>query len=191
MTVKLIYAASQNGVIGKNGKVPWDLPEDLKHFQQLTKNNVVIMGRKTWESLPKDKRPLSNRLNIVISKTMTSLPGVTVERFLSDALIKSFEDDNNVTQFIIGGASLFKESIRYADEICLTNILHDFEGDTFAPIIPDDQWKVKSKDSAQILTSTNGLKYQFINYVRTSGKKLLNSSLSGRFVPDKLKKNYG
>ena len=126
-----IVAAARNHVIGKNNKLPWHFPEDLKHFKQLTLGSTVIMGRKTFESIGK---PLPGRENFIISRTSKSGSGIQVFNSIGNALGAVRTEK----AFIIGGAEIYRATINSMDGIYLTRIDADYEGDAFYPDIPDD-----------------------------------------------------
>tara|TARA_Y100000389_G_C17464848_1_gene524624 strand:+ start:1466 stop:1930 length:465 start_codon:yes stop_codon:yes gene_type:complete len=126
--VSLIAAVSKNGVIGVDNKLPWYIPQDLKRFKELTTNNVVVMGRKTYESIGK---PLPNRLNIVVSRNKDlEIDGCLVVNNIPKAIKKAGHDKEI---FIIGGGEIYKESLIFADKIYLTKINTVHEGDTTFP----------------------------------------------------------
>lgn len=155
--VSIIVAKSENGVIGRDGKLPWYIPEDLKRFKKLTTGKTVIMGRKTYESLPKESKPLPDRINIVISKNKNfSAKDCIVVDSLEKAIKKS---DNNKEIFIIGGGEIYKESLKYSDKIYVTEVEGNFEGDTFFPTL-DSKWKEVNKEEK------GG--YCFIDYIYQS-----------------------
>jgi dihydrofolate reductase len=135
--VSLIAAVSENGVIGVDNKLPWYIPDDLKRFKKLTSGNVVIMGRKTYESLGK---PLPNRLNIVISRNKDLvIPGCLVFNNLSKAIKKAGSDKEI---FIIGGGEIYRKGIILADKIYLTKVHQEVKGDTtFPEIVEWDEYK--------------------------------------------------
>lgn len=148
------WAQSANGVIGRNGTLPWHLPEDMKHFRELTAGATVLMGRRTWESLPPRFRPLPGRRNLVLSRT----PQEGVETFpdLSQALAAVSGD-----VWVMGGAAVYRAALPLADRIVVTEIRELFEGDTYAPDVdlpPDTvgEW----------LESSTGLHYRFVTYSR-------------------------
>lgn len=128
--ISIIAAVSRNGVIGRGNDLPWSLPSDLKHFQRSTRDQTVIMGRNTWDSLPAAFRPLPRRKNIIVSKTMMNIDEAIVCRSLSDAVIVA--EDNG---WIIGGAQLYKTAfdIGVVDQIVLSEIDADVEGDVYFP----------------------------------------------------------
>lgn len=136
--VKLIVACDPNGVIGKDNKLPWRIPGDLKHFKLVTSGNVVVMGRNTYESIGK---PLPNRVNIVVSKRhykkLSKVKGIVAVKSLEDAITvgKSFQ-----TQiFIIGGSSIYNEAIekKLIDKMIITHIFEEYEGDSYFKIPKD------------------------------------------------------
>ena len=141
VVVSIIACASKNSVIGKDGKIPWYYPKDLIFFKNVTSGYPVIMGRKTFESLGK---ALSGRLNIVISSSEISDSNVTRATSLENALeICYFNKANRV--FLIGGESVYKAGLKYADEILLTRILRNVKGDRKFPRIPMN-FKIDSYD---------------------------------------------
>jgi dihydrofolate reductase len=116
--IGLIAAVSKNGVIGLNGTIPWNYPEDMKHFRKTTANSTVIMGRKTFESIG---RPLPKRRNIVISRTNVEVEGIETFSSMKEALESPlFSSSLNGDRWLIGGASIYEEGMQYADEIHLT-----------------------------------------------------------------------
>ncbi len=134
--VTIIAAVAENNVIGKNNELIWHLSDDLKHFKSLTNGHHVIMGRKTFQSMPK---ALPNRTNVVISRQPDfTAENITVVRSLEEAL-KVAKDDPQ--PFVIGGGEIYKEALQYADRIELTRVHHEFEGDTFFPEINLQRWK--------------------------------------------------
>ena len=141
MIISMIAAVSQNGVIGKNNDLPWQLPDDMKYFMQTTKGHYVIMGRRNYDSIPEKFRPLPNRPNIVITRQENfQAPGCTVVHSLEDAL-KLAKENNEPEAFIIGGAEIFKLGLTYADRLYLTEIQATIEGDTYFPEFKKEEWK--------------------------------------------------
>jgi len=125
----LIAAVARNGVIGKDGALPWHLTEDLKHFKKITTGHAIIMGRKTYASIG---RPLRGRRNIVISRAAgATFPGCEVARSLGEAIALARSTDP--CPFVIGGASVYDEALPLATELHLTTIDEDVEGDTHFP----------------------------------------------------------
>lgn len=156
--VSIIVAQSKNRVIGKENKLLWSLPADMKHFRDTTKGGVVIMGRKTYESIG---RPLPNRINIVISSnTNLQIEGCEVCNSLESALEKAGSGEI----FIIGGGEIYKQAMYLADKIILTEINEEFEGDTYFPEIDSNWVKVSKKDF--LPDEKNKYSYSFIEYER-------------------------
>jgi len=149
---------AENKVIGKNNTIPWSLKEDMAHFKELTMGWPCIMGRKTWESLP--KKPLPGRLNIVISQSLAdgTEPGVTVFTSLQEA-VQYCAGQEKI--FICGGASIYREALTLANKIELTVIHRQYEGDTFFPEIDDAHWK-----KTGVIDFDD---YSFISYSRLFG----------------------
>ena len=134
--ITIIAAAASNHALGKDNKLIWHLSKDLQHFKTLTNGHAVIMGRKTFESMP---RALPNRTNIVITRQSDyQAENITVTSSLSEALTIAKDDPR---PFIIGGGEIYKEAMSIADEIELTRVHADFEADTFFPEINSHQWK--------------------------------------------------
>lgn len=137
MKIALVAAASDNNVIGDNNALPWRMPADMKFFKELTTGHPVIMGRKTYYSFGK---PLKNRQNIIISRDKNlTIKGCVVVNSLKEA-IKEAKKDKEV--FIIGGAEIYRQSMKIADKIYLTRIHSRFDGDAFFPEIKERNWKL-------------------------------------------------
>jgi dihydrofolate reductase len=151
----LIAALSKNLVIGKDNKIPWNIPEDLKWFKKNTINKDVIMGRLTWQSIGK---PLSMRNNIVISRKKIDKPGIICVDSISNAIIAS---KNTEEIMVIGGAQIYKKMLFYANKLYLTHIDADFVGDAYFPRYKIfSHWKQSFK--TKILQSkTNSYNYYF------------------------------
>jgi dihydrofolate reductase len=141
MLISLVVAATENNVIGKNNKLLWHLPNDLRFFKNTTWAMPVIMGRKTFDSLGK---PLTGRTNIVITRQNGwNADGVKVVKNLEEGLIEASHADAKEA-FVIGGGEIFKQSMPLAHKIYLTRIHTTLEGDTFFPAINDTEWKLVS-----------------------------------------------
>jgi len=140
--IALVVAASENNAIGKNNQLLWHLPNDLKFFKNTTWGSVVIMGRKTFESVNK---PLPGRINIVITQQPNwQAEGVITVHSVEEAIEKGYQTDCKEL-FIIGGGEIYKQSLNLADKIILTRVHTTIEGDTFFPEIDSHQWnKTKS-----------------------------------------------
>jgi dihydrofolate reductase len=144
MILSIIVAASSNNVIGKDNKLPWHLPEDLKYFKNTTWAMPVVMGRKTYESIGK---PLSGRINIVITRNKDlKIDGVEAVQSLNEAM--EIAGKHKVKEvFIIGGAEIFNTSLPLVSRIYLTRIHSEIDGDVFFPVFNKENWLlVKNKD---------------------------------------------
>jgi dihydrofolate reductase len=172
--VGLVWAQTSDGVIGKDGDMPWHLPEDLKHFNRLTIGHPVIMGRKTWLSFPEKYRPLPGRTNIVITrqKSWAGTPeaeGAVVVPSLDDALLESQFVDGGETVWILGGGEVFRQSTELASVAVVTTIDVEADGDTYAPEL-DETWEAAASVPPDgWLTAANGTRYRFTKWVRTEG----------------------
>lgn len=139
--IKIIAAISENGVIGKNGDLIFKHAEDLKHFKAQTTNNVIIMGRKTWESI--GSKPLPNRTNIILSKN-NIISGENHFSILNiDEIPMIAKEYHNKHIFIIGGGEIYKQTINIADELIITQFNEFAEGDTHFPQIDRNVWMCK------------------------------------------------
>ncbi|WP_375606988.1 MULTISPECIES: dihydrofolate reductase [unclassified Bartonella] len=143
ISICFIAAVAENGVIGREGAMPWHLSTDLQRFKALTLGKPIIMGRKTWDSLG---RPLPGRTNIVITRDCTfNAEGAVVAHSLSQAcsLATSVASQNNVKEiFIIGGGEIFQQGLPMADKIFLTEVLASIEGDSFFPVFDKEKWTI-------------------------------------------------
>ena len=158
MQLHLIFATARNGVIGRDNALPWHLPEDMAHFKRTTMGCPVIMGRKTWDSLPARFRPLPGRINVVVTRQAGwSETGAQPSSSLREALsfCEQFAD-----VWVIGGAELYAQTLPLADTAVVTEIDADFEGDAFAPQF-GAQWQETTRESH---TSVNGLNFSFVTY---------------------------
>lgn len=154
--VYLIAAVAANRVIGANGKLPWHLPEDLKHFKALTLGHPLIMGRKTWESLGK---ALSGRENIVVTRAPGyDAPGASVASSLDGALALCAGEP---TVFVIGGGELYSAALPLADGLVLTEIQRDYAGDARFPRFDRSAWRETQRKPQ---TSADGLRFDFVLY---------------------------
>lgn len=165
-----IAAVARNGVIGNGLELPWNIPEDMKFFRESTKGQVVIMGRKTFDSL---KKALPNRANYVITRDKSwSAPGVRVFQDLGAAIQDAKNDPQNATRniFVIGGAQIYGESFPYLDEVWLTEIEQEVSGDVFFPAFESGVFvqkgfkKVESR--AQTEKAPQNEQYFFCRYVK-------------------------
>ena len=143
-----VVALSNNNVIGVDNDLPWNLKTDLSHFKKYTTNKIIVMGRKTYESIG---RPLPNRVNYIVSNTIKDLDGASIFKSTEEALESAKEvcdkDDNYDEIVIIGGGYLFRDTLSISNKLVLTNVDCDIEGDVFYPEINLDEWKeIKSEN---------------------------------------------
>jgi dihydrofolate reductase len=158
--VYLVAAVAANGIIGANGKLPWHIPEELKHFKKLTLGHPVIMGRRTWESL---KGPLPQRENIVVTRQAGyQAPGAAVANSLDAALALCVGEP---VAFVIGGTQLFEESLPVAAGMVLTEIQRDYAGDTWFPKWERAQWKETQREAH---TAASGVRFDLVLYERVT-----------------------
>ena len=158
MAITIIVAKSNNGIIGKDGDLPWRIPEDLKRFKRLTTGNIVVMGRKTYDSIG---RPLPNRKNIVISRnTSLKIEGVEVEQDLIDVLKRNQEE--NV--YVIGGGQIYVDALPFSEKLEVTEVDVELIGDTSFPEIDSSQWKEIFREKRVDLESN--LTYSFVSLER-------------------------
>ncbi|MFH0712507.1 MAG: dihydrofolate reductase [Candidatus Jorgensenbacteria bacterium] len=145
----IIVAVSKDGFIGKNGQIPWRLKSDMAHFKAVTSGHTVVMGRKTWESLPPNLRPLPERRNIVITRqTGFSAEGAEIVPSLEEAFRLAEEDEikNNKNIFICGGAEIYKQALPYAEKVLITRVQKVIgDGDAKFPDLPPAEWNLISK----------------------------------------------
>lgn len=159
MILSIIVAIAKNHAIGKDNKLLWYLPNDLKHFKNTTSGHTVIMGRKTFDSVGK---PLPKRRNIVITRQAISIEGCEVVDSLEAAIALCKAEDE---VFIVGGAEIYRQAIPLTDRIYLTIIDHEFDGDTFFPELNPDEWQESKREDFEP-DEKNKYKYSFITLVR-------------------------
>tara|TARA_B100001996_G_scaffold321956_1_gene266631 strand:+ start:40 stop:534 length:495 start_codon:yes stop_codon:yes gene_type:complete len=154
----IIAAVSINNVIGNKNKLIWDLPNDLKRFKELTTGHSVIMGRKTFDSLP---NPLPNRDNIIITRnTDYSNPDIKVCSSIEDAINLTKTDSQ---PFIIGGGEIYSQTINLVDKIELTRVYKEFDGDAYFPEIPLDNFELINEERYNS-NAENEFDYSFLTY---------------------------
>lgn len=160
--IAAIVAVDEKWGIGKNGDLLFHIPEDLRFFQRITRNNAVIMGRKTWDSLP--AKPLINRLNIVVTTGEEGIRNNALFVGLSDAMSILINAKDTDDYYVIGGETIYKELLLFCEVIYVTKIFSDGQADRFFPDIDKDNkwifWDSTSKKEYE------GVKYQFFEYRR-------------------------
>jgi len=155
--IGLVWAQARDGVIGRDGTLPWQLPEDMAHFRALTTGGTVVMGRRTWESLPPKFRPLPGRRNVVLtSQPSYDAPGAEIVTSLAAALTGAV--------WVIGGAAVYREALPYADRVVRTEIDIDVpDGDAYAPVL-GPEWAVSA--DGEWRTSSTGLRFRVVELDR-------------------------
>jgi dihydrofolate reductase len=164
VTVSLVAAVARGGVIGRDGGIPWRLPEDMARFRELTMGHSVVMGRRTWESLPDQFRPLPGRGNVVVTRNPDwSAQGADRAESVEDAL-GLLEEEPEV--FVIGGGEIYAAALPFADELLLTEIDAEIKGDTTFP-----RWERELFDEAERRerVAADGTPFAFVRYVRRAG----------------------
>ncbi len=164
MQINLIWAQSHHRVIGLNGTMPWRLPEDLAHLKRTTLGSPVIMGRKTWDSIPPKFRPLPGRTNIVLTRQADwQEDGAQRVTDLQDGLqfCQQIAPAPEAV-WVIGGAQIYAQALPLAHRLVITEIDASFEGDAFAPVL-DTSWRETARESH---TSATGLAYSFVTYLK-------------------------
>ncbi|HEX7307231.1 dihydrofolate reductase [Lentzea sp.] len=150
--IGLVWAQAANGVIGRDNAIPWHVPEDMRHFREITAGAAVLMGRRTWESLPPRFRPLPGRRNLVLSRT----PQEGAETFDSlDVALQEVTGD----LWVIGGSAVYAATLPFADRVEVTEIREEFEGDTYAPAVDREPVEI-----GEWQESSSGLHYRFVRY---------------------------
>lgn len=167
MPFSLIVAIDEQGGMGKDGKLPWHIPSELQYFAKTTRGNVVIMGRKSWESIPEKYRPLPDRLNIVLTRNnrLRFPKGVLRTDSLDKALEQARKHGKGKEVFVIGGAAVFHEAFHHSKcgTLYVTEVLQTFDCDTFFPAIDPKRFKrVYQSDTHQ----DAGIEFRFVRYER-------------------------
>jgi dihydrofolate reductase len=167
LTISVVAAVARGGVIGRDGGIPWHLPEDLAHFKSLTTGHAVVMGRRTWDSLPDRFRPLPGRRNVVVTRNADwHADGAERAGSLEEAL--ALLRDERV--FVIGGAEIYAEALPLADELFLTEIGAEVAGDAFFPDWDRNAFVQASRDER---VSDDGVPFAFVTYRRHSAPRQL------------------
>ncbi|MGY1841127.1 MULTISPECIES: dihydrofolate reductase [unclassified Modestobacter] len=160
-TVRMVWAQTTDGVIGADGGLPWHLPEDLRLFKALTLGGTVVMGRRTWESLPPRYRPLPGRSNLVLSATLDPAEvGVPVARSVEDVL------DRGEDPWVIGGGTVYAAFLPHAAEVVVTEVDARVPGDTWAPPLGPDWARHAQAPAAGWATSAAGLRFRVSSWRR-------------------------
>ena len=160
--ISIVAAVADNYAIGKGNKLPWHLPADLKHFRELTTGHAVVMGKRTFESLPNG--PLPNRRNVVLTSVMSE--GVNEGYFEADSLEDAFylcEKEEKV--FIVGGAAVYRQSLEIADSLYITWVHHEFSADIYFPEVDFSKWDEVSRQD-MTADEKNPYPYSFVHYKR-------------------------
>lgn len=159
--VALIAAMAANRVIGAGGQIPWHIPEDMRRFRALTLGKPCIMGRKTWESLP--KKPLAGRANIVVTRNADyAAPGAEIVHSLSHALARARAEKPDEIA-VIGGAGIYRVALPFADVLRLTKLDADYPGDAQFPVVACAEWRETAREMHE---TPDGLRYAFLTFER-------------------------
>jgi dihydrofolate reductase len=157
--ISLVLAMASNGTIGVEGRIPWRIPDDMKHFKAVTMGKPILMGRKTWDSFP--KKPLPGRTNIVVTRDRNWRgDGAVTVHSLDDAIARAGDVEEIA---IIGGAEIYKLTLPRADLIHLTQVHRDFAGDTHMLPFDSGLWRETARDDHQ---TAEGLRYSFVTLER-------------------------
>jgi dihydrofolate reductase len=159
--ISIIVAIANDNAIGKDNKLLWHISEDLKRFKRLTTGHTVVMGKKTYESLP--LRPLPDRRNMVI----TDIPGEVIDGCvmaysIEDAIAKCDEDKEN---FIVGGGSVYRQFLKYVNKLYVTKVHQSFDADTFFPAIDLKEWRLIEEHHVKA-NEKNRFDYTYLIYIR-------------------------
>ena len=160
--LSIIVAISDNNVIGKDNKLLWHIPEDMKRFKRLTTGHVIIMGRKTFESLP---NILPNRKHIVLTRdTSYKVNNENVEIVNDIDGIEKYINDKE-EHFVIGGAIIYSQLLKKSNKIYMTKVHKVYEGDAYFPKLSEEEWKIVEEEKG-INNEANPYDYDFITYIR-------------------------
>jgi dihydrofolate reductase len=161
--VSLVVARAANNVIGSRGTIPWHIPDDMHHFRAVTLGKPCIMGRRTWESLP--KKPLQGRLNIVVSRDLAYSAAGALVAVSFNAALKCAKMENSAEIAVIGGAEIYQAALPLADVIHLTEIDAVFDGDTYFPPLAETEWRESDREEH---ATADGMRYAFVTLRRRS-----------------------
>lgn len=157
----LIWAQTPSGVIGRDNAIPWRIPEDMAYFRDVTGGHPVIMGRRTWDSLPPRFRPLPGRRNIVVTRDGDwSADGAEVAHSVADALALAGDGET----WVMGGGEIYAATLDRADRVLVTEVDLDVEGDAFAPTL-GSEWVVAEAGEWQV-SDRDGVRFRFVTYTR-------------------------
>jgi dihydrofolate reductase len=161
----LVWAQARGGVIGADGRLPWHLPEDLRLFRELTTGSTVVMGRRTWDSLPERFRPLPGRRNVVLTTdTAWAADGAERAGDVAQVLARGSAGD----LWVIGGGRVYTAFLPHADRVVVTDVDAEVAGDTWAPALGPGWARVSRTPAAGWTTSTTGLRYAVSEYARAA-----------------------
>ncbi len=159
--INIVVAKASNNVIGAKNDLIWHLPNDLKHFKSLTSGHPIIMGRKTFESLG---RPLPNRTNIVVTRDQ-NWNAEDIE--ITSSLVKAIETAKKIDEdvYIIGGGNIYKQAMEFTDVLYITEVHHEFDGDTYFPEIDSEEWEEVEREDFK-KDEKHPYAYSFVTYRR-------------------------
>ena len=164
MTVGMVWAQARGGVIGVDGALPWHLPEDSALFRRVTMGSTVVMGRRTWESLPERFRPLPGRVNVVLTSDRAWAADGALTAASVDQVLAEHEDF-----WVIGGEAVYAAFLPHADRLVVTDVDVEVDGDTWAPVL-DGAWTrtARTPGSGWSESATGGLRYAVSEYERSA-----------------------
>jgi dihydrofolate reductase len=163
--ISIVVAASENNAIGKDNRLIWRLPDDMKFFKEKTVGHCVVTGRKNYESIPDKFRPLPDRTNIVVTRSKDyKAPGAIIVHSVEDAIKKALEL-GETDLAIIGGGEIYREALRHTDVIWLTRVHHEFEAHTFFPVLDATEWKITWREEHQA-DEKHAYAFTFLKYER-------------------------
>lgn len=166
MNVGLIWAQARDGVIGADNTVPWHLPEDMAHFKATTLGHPVVMGRRTWDSLPRRFRPLPGRRNVVVTRDAGWAAEGAVAAGSVDRALELASPGPAALVWVIGGGEVYRAALAHATTLSVTEVDTAVPGDTYAPV-PGPGWRVAGDGGWQV--SRTGLRYRIRSFTRNPG----------------------
>ena len=165
MIISLIAAVAENQVIGKDNDLVWSLPKDMKYFMDTTERHCILTGRKNYESIPEKYRPLNNRTNIIITRSENyDAPGAIVVSSISEG-IEYAKQKGEKELFVIGGGTIYCQTLKWADRLYITEVKGEFEGDTYFPEFDKTEWNEVSRNSNKS-DEKHAVAYDFVVYER-------------------------